>query len=73
MATAQIQVNSTNPNTASQGTTNLNITVAGNGFKKGAKAQWFITGTTDPGFPRRSPMQACMVGPPDSAWGRVFS
>ena len=48
-AAAQIQVNSTNPSAAAQGTTNLNVTVNGNGFKKGAKAQWFITGTTNPG------------------------
>lgn len=46
---AQIQVNSTTPAAAAQGTTNLNVTIAGNGFKKGAKAQWFITGTTNPG------------------------
>jgi hypothetical protein len=48
-ATAQIQVNSTNPNTAPQGTTNLNVTVSGSGFKKGGKAQWFVSGTTNPG------------------------
>src|SRR4029077_16350248 len=48
-ATAQIQVNSTNPNTAPQGTTNLNVTVSGSGFKKGAKAKWFFSGTTNPG------------------------
>ena len=48
-AIAQIQVNSTNPSAASQGTINLNVTVNGNGFKKGAKAQWFVTGTTNPG------------------------
>jgi hypothetical protein len=48
-ATAQIQVNSTNPNTGPQGTTNLNVTVKGSGFKKGAKAQWFVSGTTNPG------------------------
>jgi hypothetical protein len=48
-ATAQIQVNSTNPSAAPQGTTNLNVTISGNGFKKGAKAQWFVTGTTNPG------------------------
>ena len=48
-ATAQIQVNSTNPNTAPQGTTNLNVTVSGSGFNKGAKAQWFVSGTTNPG------------------------
>ena len=48
-ATAPIQVNSTNPNTAPQGTTNLNVTVSGGGFNKGAKAQWFVSGTTNPG------------------------
>lgn len=48
-ANAQIQVNSTSPSAAPQGTTNLNVTVNGNGFKKGAKAQWFVTGTTNPG------------------------
>ena len=48
-AAAQIQVNSTNPSAAAQGTVNLNVTVNGNGFKKGAKAQWFVTGTTNPG------------------------
>jgi hypothetical protein len=46
---AQIQVSSTSPNSAAQGTINLNVTVNGSGFKKGAKAQWFVTGTTDPG------------------------
>jgi hypothetical protein len=48
-AYAQIQVNSANPNNAAQGTINLNVIVSGNGFKKGAKAQWFVTGTTNPG------------------------
>ena len=48
-AGAQIQVISTSPGAAPQGTTNLNVTVSGNGFKKGAKAQWFVTGTTNPG------------------------
>ena len=48
-ATAQIQVNSANPSAAPQGTTNLNVTISGNGFKKGATAQWFVTGTTNPG------------------------
>jgi hypothetical protein len=48
-ATAQIQVNSTNPNAAPQGTTNLNVTVSGSGFKKGANAKWFVSGTTNPG------------------------
>ena len=48
-AAAQIQVTSTNPVAAPQGTTNLNVTISGSGFKKGAKAQWFVTGTTNPG------------------------
>src|SRR5258708_5464707 len=48
-AVAQIQVNSANPGAAPQGTINLNVTISGNGFKKGAKAQWFLTGTTNPG------------------------
>ncbi len=48
-ADGQIQVNSTSPSAAPQGTINLNVTVNGNGFKKGAKAQWFVTGTTNPG------------------------
>jgi hypothetical protein len=46
---AQIQVTSADPAAAPQGSTNLNVTVSGNGFKKGAKAQWFVTGTTNPG------------------------
>ena len=46
---AQITVKAANPNSAAQGTTNLNVTVSGGGFKKGAKAQWFVTGTTNPG------------------------
>src|SRR6266566_834140 len=48
-AIAQIQVNSTTPSAAPQGTVNLNGTVNCSGFKKGAKAQWFVTGTTNPG------------------------
>src|SRR5207247_9654784 len=48
-AVAQIQVSTTNPSAAPQGTTNLNVTISGSGFKKGANAQWFVTGTTNPG------------------------
>jgi hypothetical protein len=48
-AAAQIQVTGTNPSAAPQGTINLNVTIAGSGFKKGASAQWFVTGTTNPG------------------------
>jgi hypothetical protein len=45
----QIQVTSTNPNSAPQGTTSLDVTINGNGFRKGAIAKWFVTGTTNPG------------------------
>src|SRR2546430_11293808 len=48
-ASAQIQVDSANPTAAPQGTINLDIAITGNGFKKGAVAQWFVTGTTNPG------------------------
>jgi hypothetical protein len=43
-----ITVTSTNPSSADQGTT-LDVTIKGSGFKKGAKSQWLVTGTTDPG------------------------
>lgn len=48
-ASAQISVTSATPNSATQGTINLNVTVGGKGFKAGAKAQWFVSGTTNPG------------------------
>lgn len=48
-APAQISVTSSLPNSAAQGTINLNVTVGGKGFKSGAKAQWFVSGTTNPG------------------------
>ena len=46
---AQIQVTSANPNVAAQGTISLNVAVGGSGFKKGARSQFFVTGTTDTG------------------------
>jgi uncharacterized delta-60 repeat protein len=46
---AQIAVTSAVPNSTTQGTTNLDVVVHGNGFKKGAKVHWFVTGTTNPG------------------------
>lgn len=49
IAQAQIQVTAADPPSAAQGTVNLNVKVTGKGFKSGAKAKWFITGTTDPG------------------------
>src|SRR5262249_61721661 len=48
-ASAQVQVDSTTPNAAPQGTTSLDVTINGNGFKRGAAAQWFVTGTTNTG------------------------
>src|ERR1700758_3933930 len=48
-ARAQISVTSALPNSATQGTINLDVTVGGKGFKAGAQAQWFISGTTNPG------------------------
>jgi len=46
---AQIQVDSASPSAAPQGTINLDVVITGNGFKRGAVAQWFVTGTTNPG------------------------
>lgn len=48
-AQGQVQVNAADPASAEQGTINLNVKVTGKGFKNGAKAKWFVTGTTDPG------------------------
>jgi uncharacterized delta-60 repeat protein len=45
----QVQVNAADPPATEQGTINLNVKVTGKGFKNGAKAKWFVTGTTDPG------------------------
>jgi uncharacterized delta-60 repeat protein len=45
----QVQVTAADPAAAAQGTINLNVKVTGKGFKNGAKAKWFLTGTTDPG------------------------
>ena len=47
-AFAQIQVTSANPNTGDQGTLGLNVTIGGKGFKKGAKANFYLKGTTNP-------------------------
>jgi hypothetical protein len=48
-AVGQVQVTSTSPSAAPQGTVTVNITINGSGFQKGAQAQWFVTGTTNPG------------------------
>ena len=44
-----IQVTSANPNSAAEGTISLNVVVTGSGYKKGAKAIWYQSGTTNPG------------------------
>jgi hypothetical protein len=46
---AQVQVTAADPASASQGTVNLDVKVTGKGFKKGAAAKFFVTGTTDSG------------------------
>ena len=48
-AQGQVQVTAADPAAAEQGTVNLNVRVTGKGFKNGARAQWFVTGTTNPG------------------------
>jgi uncharacterized delta-60 repeat protein len=45
----QVQVNAADPASTEQGTINLNVKVTGKGFKNGAQAKWFVTGTTNPG------------------------
>jgi hypothetical protein len=46
---AQVTVISSTPNNSPQGTTSLSVTVGGSGFENGAKATWYVTGTTDTG------------------------
>lgn len=46
---AQVSVTAANPSSAAPGTVNLNVTISGSGFKRGAKSQFFKTGTTDSG------------------------
>lgn len=48
-AQGQVQVTAADPPATEQGTINLNVRVNGKGFKNGAQAKWFVTGTTDPG------------------------
>ena len=47
-ASAQIAVTAADPPTGTQGSFSLNVTVKGKGFKSGAKAAFYKTGTTDP-------------------------
>jgi hypothetical protein len=48
-AAQDIQVTSADPPAAEQGTINLDVVIKGKGFKNGAQAKWFVTGTTNPG------------------------
>jgi len=48
-AAAQISVTAADPPTGEQGALNLNVLIKGKGFKNGAKAKFFKTGTTDTG------------------------
>ncbi len=45
----EIEVTSADPPSAEQGTINLNVAIKGKGFDHSAKAQFFLTGTTNPG------------------------
>ncbi len=44
-----IEVTSADPSAAEQATVNLDVNITGNGFGKGAKAKFFVTGTENPG------------------------
>ena len=48
-AAQTIQVLSAYPDTAEQGTLSLPVTIKGNGFKKGAKAKFYLPNTSDTG------------------------
>ena len=45
----QVQVTAADPPSAAQGTLNLDVRILGKGFKNGARANFFVAGTTDPG------------------------
>src|SRR3972149_11053597 len=49
LSAQNIQVTSADPPSAPQGTVNLNVTIGGSGFRTGAQATFFRTGTQDPG------------------------
>jgi hypothetical protein len=46
-AESQIAVTAANPNTTTQGTVNLNVTISGKGFKRGAAASFFLSGSNE--------------------------
>lgn len=45
----RIEVNEANPSYAEQGTTNLEVTIKGKGFRNGSVAEFVIAGTENPG------------------------
>ncbi|MEE8138490.1 MAG: hypothetical protein V3T81_06425, partial [Thermoanaerobaculia bacterium] len=45
---SEVTVTSADPSTAEQGTVNLDVTITGSGFAKGAKAFFFVHDPTDP-------------------------
>ncbi len=45
VAAQEIEVNSADPSVAAQGTVNLNVTIKGKGFRRGAVARFLVTGT----------------------------
>src|SRR3972149_9639006 len=49
LSAQNIKVTSADPPSAPQGTVSLNVTIGGSGFKTGAQASFFVTGTRDPG------------------------
>ena len=49
LAAQSVSVTATNPNSAAQGTINLNVTISGKGFKNGAHSHFFVSGTTNSG------------------------
>lgn len=45
----QVTVTAADPSAAAPGTVNLNVTISGSGFKRGATAKFLLSGTTNPG------------------------
>ena len=48
-AAQTVTVTSAVPEATEQGTVDLVVTIAGDGFAKGARAAFYVTGTTNPG------------------------
>ncbi len=48
-AAQDVVVSSADPPSAPQGTVNLDVTIKGNNFKRGAASRFFVTGTSDSG------------------------